>query len=259
MRTNKLSILPTLLLLLGVGGLERAQALTLDWSQVTWTGSSLTGSFDLDGDSVNDVTITFSDPNGYIQNAYPREDDGPRGGHPNGYGSLQVSSQFTSSLSEIGVTVTFQNPLGVYGVSLEIYDIDLPGGGQPDQVRSVIGLYGTNVVAGTITGSSQNTVTGSGTNVMVTGTGSSGTSQGDGNATISFGTNVITSYSFTYGLDTNASGSGGAIDFWFGRMDFTKKIPEAGVPVGFSLGCLGLVGISLGRRWKNRQRGVLLS
>src|SRR5712691_7034037 len=40
-----------------------ANALTLDWDTAAWTAGSLSNSYDLNGDAVNDITVTLTSQN----------------------------------------------------------------------------------------------------------------------------------------------------------------------------------------------------
>jgi hypothetical protein len=73
--------------------------------------------------------------------------------------------------------------------------------------ESVFFFDGTTPIAPTIMTSANNTLTGSGLNQVVTGminTNDAGTGSGDANGTISFGANVIKSFTFVYGSGATA-------------------------------------------------------
>ncbi len=96
-------------------------------------------------------------------------------------------------------------------VSFTLFDIDysnVTGNTYQDQLTGITAtaIDGTTIVAPTITTSVANTLSGSGTNYVVTGIASAtdvGSNTGNGNVIISFGATAIKSFTFTYG-----SGSG---------------------------------------------------
>jgi hypothetical protein len=234
-----------------------SQALVLDWDNVTWTTGSLSQSYDVDAENPgNDITITIQDPGSVIANAYPGLDSTPHGGYSGANGTLEVQMQLTSVYSQIIVTVTFHYADGVKGVNASIFDIDKPGGGQPDQLRN---FYATTVsgllVGPSVVTSVANTSSGSGTNLTVTGTASAGNAGGDGNVDYNFGTNLITQYTYTFGVDTNSGGGsgGGQIQFWHHDIRYQPKVPETGPALMATVCCLGMVAMGY---WRRRQEKV---
>ncbi len=233
-----------LLLLIFVGITQPVHALILDWDNVTWPTNPQTfsQSYDVDPENPgNDITIEITDPSGVIANAYPGLDSTPHGGFGGGNGTLEVQMQLKTVYDEIKVTVTFHYADGVKDVNAYIFDIDKPGGGQPDQLRN---FYATTVddllVGPTAVTSLMNTSSGSGTNITITGTGSAGNAGGEGNVLYGFGTNLITQYTYTFGVDTNSGGGsgGGQIQFWQHDIRYQPKVPEVGTALMATLSCL---------------------
>lgn len=221
----------------------QSHAIVLDWDGLTWNSGVLSKSFDIDAEHPgNDITITIQDPGSVIANAYPSIDTTPHGGLGNNNATLEVQMQLTSVYDYVIVTVTFHYAEGVKNVNASIFDIDKPGGGQPDQLRK---FYATtvdgNLIGPNITTYLANTSSGTGTNITVTGTASSGNSAGDGNVDYNFGTNLITEYTYTFGVDTNSGGGsgGGQIQFWHHDIRYQPKVPEVGTALIAACSCLG--------------------
>ncbi|MCD6049822.1 MAG: hypothetical protein K0Q55_1225, partial [Verrucomicrobia bacterium] len=150
---------------------------------------------------------------------------------------------------EIYVTVTFHYAYGVENVSFSIFDID-----ENDSNDSNVGytdkiyLLGKNlkgkwVAPSDIDDYSANEQQSSGTNIYVRGNNSASDTTTAGNADYEFtGTNVINSFSFSYGNDANAPNNPG--NQWIALHDikYTPKIPEWHPGLIASFACLMLVG-----------------
>jgi hypothetical protein len=193
-----------------------AQAVTLDWSAVSWTPGSLTNSYDVDINKPgNDITVTVSGNTTQLQPelvspypATPAITTDFQGGMANPVSSLCLAVNFTNQTESVTVTVNFSSlyTLGVQNVSFTLFDIDFDNVGSStyqDQLRNMTATaVDGSQVAPTITTSSNNTPSGSGLSQVVDGYASTtdlGPGSGAGNVTISFGANAIKSFSFTYG------------------------------------------------------------
>jgi hypothetical protein len=193
-----------------------AQAITLDWSAVTWTAGSLSNSYDVDPAKVgNDITVTVSGNTTQLQPelaspypATPSITTDFQGGMANPVSSLCLAVNFSTQSEAVTVTVDFSSlySLGVQNVSFTLFDIDEDNAGTStyqDQLRNIVGTaIDGSQVAPTITTSSNNALTGTGLSQVVDGNVSTtdlGPGSGAGNVTISFGSNAIKSFVFTYG------------------------------------------------------------
>ena len=211
-----------LVFLLAVLCHAQVHAITLDWDGVTWTNGSLSNSFDIDPSIAgNDLTVSVVANGGatFQQEVLapnpltPARAQAFQGGLASVEHSLSIALNLTSNTQSVTVTVDFSAlyALGVQNVSFTIFDIDFDNqknsSEYQDQLRSIRGLSidGTTLIAPTITTSLNNSATGTGINQVVTGTASTvdnGAGSGNGNVTISFGTNAIKSFTFTYGSGT---------------------------------------------------------
>jgi hypothetical protein len=197
------------------------QAVTLDWDTVTWTAGTLSHAYDIDPTKAgNDITVTVSGnttalttdlaaPNAMtpaIVNAF-------QGGLPTAQNTLCLAVNFANTSQSVTVTVDFSAlyAAGVQNVSFTLFDIDLAnttGNHYQDQLRNITATSITGaLVAPTITTSANNAPTGAtGLNQVVNGIASTNDldpNSGLGNVTISFGTNAIRSFTFTYGSGTD--------------------------------------------------------
>lgn len=194
-----------------------ADALVLNWGTVAWADGSLNNSYDVDPASAgNDVTVTVSGDTSRLQPEVvapnpqtPAITTNFQGGLATAPNTLSLAVNFTNSSQSITVTVDFSAlyALGVQNVSFTIFDVDFANAGgstYQDRLSSITGLStdGTTLIAPTITTSANNSLSGSGLAQVVVGTASTadlGAGSGLGNVTISFGTNAIQSFTFTYG------------------------------------------------------------
>jgi len=195
-----------------------ARALVLDWDGVTWTAGSLSNSYDIDpAKAGNDITVAVTANGGATFQPEvvtpfpmtPAKSPSFQGGLATTENTLCLALNLTSNAQSVTVTVSLSTlyTAGVYNVSFSLFDIDLvdgDGSAYQDQLSSIRGLSidGTTLIAPTITTSLNNSLSGSGINQIVTGTASTsdtGAGSGNSNVTISFGSNAIKSFTFTYG------------------------------------------------------------
>lgn len=199
---------------------QNACAVVLDWSTVTWTAGSLSNTYDVDGDGKNDISISIAGTTSAFVSGYPTA---------TGSG-LALTVDFSSPSQSITVTVNFlNNYASATGVNFSLSNLDADQLGSSSNYRYVdyvsqITASGTaGLVAPTVTGSTV-TVSGSGTGQTVT-----GTTAGSGSATVDYGTNDISSFTYTFG-DTGsiASSDPAQQTIIFGNVNFKKSIPETG-------------------------------
>ena len=190
----------------------RLQAVVLDWSGVAWTPGSLSNSYEADGFPANgnDLTIVISgntnkltiDPATGL--ASPSIASSLEGGTAGDH-SLILAGDFEHA-TNFTVTVTFTGPFnGATDVSFTLFDIDL--GTDHEKIVSIYGLLsdGITQVAPMITNlGSAVTLSGTGLSQVLTGDAAvtnTGVGSGNGNATISFGSTAIRSFTFDFKND----------------------------------------------------------
>lgn len=258
---SKLSLLLITTILLWV---SQVQALVLDWSNITWTPGTLSNSYDIDASNPgNDITITISgDTSRFFSSSYPQVTQGFTGGITPTPDQLDLYVDFTKDNQAITVTVTFNYANGVSDVDFTLFDVDTGASYTKgahtyqyfvDQINS-ISATSTNgtLVAPTISGNntSYNTVAGSGTNQTITGTDIANDFSSQGSVNISYGTNVINSFSFTYAEGPGTEKDPAAQGIGLYDINFKPKIPEYHPGLLSAATCLllGLLRFPLQRR-----------
>jgi hypothetical protein len=194
-----------------------ADAVTLNWSAVTWAAGSLNNSYDVDAANTgNDITVTVSGNTAQLQKELasgnpmtPAITPDFQGGLANPVNTLCLAVDFADQSQAVTVRVDFSAlyTAGVQNVSFTLFDVDysnVSGNTYQDLLTAIkaTSIDGTTMIAPTITTSSNNTQSGSGTSQIVTGlisTTDTGPGSGNGNVTISFGAAAIKSFTFTYG------------------------------------------------------------
>ncbi|MCC7517958.1 MAG: hypothetical protein IT578_02110 [Verrucomicrobiae bacterium] len=229
------------------------KAVLLDWSSVTWTPGSLTESFNIDPSNPgNDITITITGDTSKFNLGYPVTAAVPFTGGL-AADALQNILTFDNNLQSITYTVDFHYASGVTDVSFALFDIDagVADVNQPiDQVRSNVATLTDSSTMGptSLTGSIDNTVSGSGLSQVVTGTAPAPNSTADGNAAFQYNGAALNQFVFTFGNDAAAYGSGLAQGFALGNINFTP-VPEAGTVVACAVaGLIGIWGLRRMRR-----------
>jgi len=221
-------------------GTTSAKAIVLDWSNVTWTPGSLTGSFDIDPDNAgNDVTVTITgNTSRFFSSSYPQITDDFTGGLGSGTDQLDLYVDYSNTSQAITVTVTFHYTAGVSDVEFTLFDIDtgaVTGKGKNpdrafvDQVRSITATATNNtLVAPTITvaNSTYTQTGGSGTNQTITGRDVANDFSSQGSASISFGTNTVSSFTFTYGEGAGSESDPFAQGIGLYDISYKPKVPE---------------------------------
>ena len=277
MTTWSLSVARTLLCLLLGGAAPSASAFVIDWSTLTWAPGSLSNSYDLDpANPGDDVTITLTHnqvpssgspfrPDFVDGIQTPTINSNLEGGQGPNVPSLNVAIDLVAQSRYITVTIAFSDTYlqGVEGVSFSIFDIDRASGSNlyVDEIRSISGTAadGITAVAPIISGvGSDISHTGTGLAQMLTGTGpapDTGAGSNSGNATISFGSTGIRSFTFRWGVPTYAANNPIPMDISFGNVGFSP-VPEIN-PAWTAVGsCLTAVGLMLhhGRRVGKKRR-----
>jgi hypothetical protein len=200
-----------LILFLLFGFCSPLSATLVDWNTLTWAPGSLSNSYDVDpGHAGNDVTVAISGNTGQLVNALGTSTPTPAitsnltGGFTPVHPSLQMSVDFTSNAQSITITINFSAYVtGVNNVSFNLFDIDFRNSGGNTYQDTISNITATNTTGGsiapTITGlGSAVSLSGSGLGQVLSGTAVANDTTSDGNATISFNANNISSISFTY-------------------------------------------------------------
>jgi hypothetical protein len=239
-----------------VGASQNARALVLDWDTAGWTAGSLSNSYDLNGDAVNDVTVTATSQNPGVWTNDPTSgtmtpavNQTMTGGLSPVENSLILAANLHTN-SNVTLQLSFTGgPGGLPGannVSFTIFDIDITT--NSDIINSIYGVApdGTHV-APTITNiGSAVTLTGTGLSQILTGNAASPNNSSNGNATISFGSTLIYDVFFTFG---NTAGAPRYQDIAVGDVTFTP-VPEINPAISASLSCLLAVGLTV---WMQRR------
>jgi hypothetical protein len=191
---------------------------------------------------------------------YPKvEQNGGTGGDPTGGLTntpgleLYVASQPTVN-SYMKVVISFGYTGGATNVSLNLWDVD-SASNFTDKIANIVGVTANGtLVPLTVTGSADNSVTGSGTvNATAIGTATSPNNSNTGNVTISSGTVPIQEITFSY-YDSNTTTRTTQI-IGISPITFTpigSATPEVGSAMGSLLLCGAVVGVGALRRRKNR-------
>jgi hypothetical protein len=236
-------------LLLGVF-LPAAQAVVFDWDSVDWTAGGLSQSFDFDSSNAgNDITITITGSTGNFSSGFPDDNTDLTGGLSPAQENLKFDINHSNTSQEIIVTVTFHYPYGVDAMLWNFFDVDAGVNffGSRTFVDEIRNIRATNTVGSTvypssITTSSLNTNYGSGSSQRIIGLASSPETAGTANATVNFGTNDITSFTFTYGSGTNSFSNPSQQFIGLHDFSFNVLIPEYHVGHFAAAGALFLVG-----------------
>ncbi len=201
-------------------------AVVLNWSTVTWPAGSLSQTYDLDNDGINDVTVAFSGNTSTLASGSPAIGTG-----------LAANMDFSTTSQSITVTVTFLSSLAT-DVSFTLYSIDGDRKGNSSN-------YGFQDVVSNISG---NTHTGTAVPAVTVGslvTYSGGTATGQDVAGYSSAGNVnmlytdeISSFQFTVGSSDNIAGNNpDPQEFAISSITY-RKVPEVGVvPLAVFLCC----------------------
>jgi hypothetical protein len=225
-----------------------ARAVVLDWDSVTWNPGDLTNSYDVTGDAVNDITIqmTSQQANVWALDATtgtqsPVVNQTMTGGLAPAQSSLSLAANLHTN-SNASVQISFSGVPGIFAaqnVSFTLFDIDLTA--DRDIISNIYGIApdGTHIAA---------TITNVGSSVILTGSGLSQTmtdlnavanNSSNGNATISFGSAIITDVVFTWG---NSAGPPKFQDLGISDITFTP-VPEINPAALSVVSCLVAAGM----------------
>jgi hypothetical protein len=224
-----------------------AQALVLDWDSVTWSQGSLINSYDLTGDAINDITVKITSQQANIWANDPTTGDQTptinqtlTGGLSPVQNSLMLAANLKTH-SDTTIQLTFSGVYpGAANVSFTLFDIDVTT--NSDIISEIYGLTsdGTQIAA-TITNVGSNvTLSGSGLTQTLTGNAANANNSGNGNATISFGSAVITDVFFTF---SNTAGAPRYQDIGIGDITFSP-VPEINPAAASAVSCLFAVGLT---------------
>lgn len=239
--------------LCSLGTASPARALVLDWDTAVWAPGDLSNSYDLNGDAVNDITIQITsqqaniwanDPTSGTQS--PVDNQTLTGGLSPAQNSLMLAANLKTH-SDCTVQISFTggngplNTPGAGNVSFTLFDIDITT--NADIISNIYGvaLDGTLVPA-TITNVGPTvTLTGTGLAQQLEGNAAAGNNTGDGNATISFGSTIITDVFFTF---SNTAGAPRYQDIGISDITFTP-VPEINPAASSAVSCVIALGLAV--------------
>lgn len=247
-----------------------ASASVLDWSAVTWSPGSLSNSLDVEpAHPGNDVTVTVSGDVGVLQSEPPQTPavtTNLQGGRAVTPSTLTLLVDFSNQTQAVTVKVDFSSlaPQGVANVTFKIFDVDFAssngnsGANFQDELRSITALSidGATLIAPTITISPNNVLSGTGLNQAVDGialTSDTGATSGDANVTISFGTNVIQSFTFTYGSGSGTNSDPTQQHIGLDNIDFAI-VPETDATFLMILLCAAAITVASWQRARKSRR-----
>ena len=229
--------------------LTSAHAVVLDWDTNSWTnannGSPLPNSYDVDGVAGADLTLSLSGQLAKLRSEPVSGTNTPAVMSTLTGSTAEKSLHFYASVgtqTEITVSVSFAATYvqGVENVSFTLFDIDKTT--DSEFIKNIYGiaLNGT-LIAATVTdlGSSV-AISGPGTLAQqLTGIAPAADGSANGNATISFGTNVIRGFAFTF---DNSQGPPRIQEFAMHDINFTP-VPEVN-PAWLAAAACGLFGVA---------------
>jgi hypothetical protein len=210
----------------------------------------------VNGDAANDITVSIGGdtsrlrPDPVSGQQTPAITNSLEGGLGSTNFSLQLAADLHTN-DQIMVTVSFaaQYTLGIENVSFTLFDIEK--GTDNERIINIyaIALDGTTHLAGTVSNlGSSVTVSGSGLTQVLTGNTNSpdtGVNSGNGNATISFGSQAILGFAFTF---ENDSGPPRYQSISIGDISFSP-VPEVNPTVAAAAVCLfGIFAMKASRR-----------
>lgn len=225
-----------------------AHAMVLDWDAVAWTPGSVNNSFDVNGDAINDVTVTLTlndqatwatDPATGTQT--PAINQSLTGGVSPWENSLNLCANLKTQ-SDVWIHISFTGAQpGAADVSFTIFDIDITTNSDIIGTIVGVGLDGSFIPATITNVGSAVTFTGTGFGQQLTGNAPAANHTSHGNATISFGSAVITSVFFNF---ANSSGTHQFQNIAIGDISFTP-VPEMNPAMTASASCLGALFLTI--------------
>lgn len=256
---SKVSLnISALIVLLACSFAMPVRAIVFDWDAAygTWggagddpgPGSSATRNFNNDpsnaGIGGNDVSITIANTNSG-GSGFNWRTDGDYDGmivdnsplNPAGQRALQYQV-LNNNGSGIRTTVTFNYASGVKNVSFTLWDVDRLGGQFTDVISAISAqtVLGTTIGPSSVTTSANNSQSGSGTGIVVTGLNDSDNNTTNGNVTITFNSlTPITSFTFLW-----RNTDGGLGQQFIAMHDITyTPVPEVGTGLAALGACVG--------------------
>lgn len=252
-----------------LGGLANsAHALILDWDAVTWNDGSLINSYDLNSDAINDITVAITSQQANIWaldpatgTQTPTVNQSLTGGLVPPQDALNLAANLKTQ-SDVTINLSFTGPQpGAANVSFTIFDIDVTT--NSDIISGIYGVaYDGTHIAATITNvGSAVTLTGTGLTQVLTGntaSADSGPGSANGNATITFGSTIITDVFFNF---SNTAGAPRFQNIAIGDISFTP-VPEMNPAATAAASCFGamvLTRLVQRRSRRARQKAVRLA
>ena len=239
-----------------IGLCAHAGAVVLDWDTTSYTPGSLNEGFDLDNTLAgNEVTFVFTGNTNKLRPdvstgiASPSVNSSLQGG--TGQNSLNITAN-VGTQTEITLTVSFSAlyVAGVENVSFTLFDIDRTTDSEFIKNISATTVDGT-VVPGTISNrGAAVSLSGLGLSNLLSGNIAAPNALGTGNATISFGTNAIRSFTFTF---DNSSGPPRVQEIGMHDLNFTP-VPEINPAVSAACSCLVATGLMFFHRARVKSR-----
>ena len=251
-------LLAAIFLGLVIGGINTVQAMVLDWDALTWNSGSLSNSYDLNADTVNDITISMTAQNNTFTNdpetgsMTPTINQTITGGQSPVQDTLMIAGNlFTHSDLTVRISFTGNQP-GANNVSFTIFDIDVTT--NADIISSIFGVTSTGVlVAPTIINVGPSvSLSGGGLNQVLTGNSpspNSGPGSANANATITFGATIITDIYFVF---SNTAGAPRYQDIAIGDLTFTP-VPEINPATTGAASCILATALIMIRQCRARR------
>jgi hypothetical protein len=248
---RRLCIIAAACLVFFLAGSGVANALVLNWDSAAWNNGDLSNSYDLTGDSLNDITVTLTAQNANVWTNDPTSgvmtpavNQTLTGGLSPAENSLMLAANLHTNSSvtlHLGFTGGAGWVNGAQNVSFTIFDIDITT--NKDIIDTIYGVAPDgSLVAATITNVGPSVVlSGTGFAQTLTGNAASPDNSGNGNATISFGAAVVSDVFFTFG---NNAGAPRYQDIAIGDVSFTP-VPEINPAAASAISCLLAVGLTV--------------
>ena len=239
-----------------------AAAVVLKWDSVAWTAGSTDNSYQADvadPDSGVRIQVTpnngapFADYSGTPGLQTPAVNAAFQGDLASTHNTLTIAVDLANLSQTVTVTVSFAASGGASNVSFKLFDIDAGGGAQDELTSIQATLVGGGTVDANITPGASNTLISPGPGQIVrgtTGSASTGPGSAGGTVAINFGTNLIQSFTFTFGSFAFANPT--YQHFGIADINFTP-VPEANPAVLSALSCLAAVGLVWRHRFKARK------
>ncbi|HYJ06576.1 MAG TPA: hypothetical protein VEX43_15680 [Chthoniobacterales bacterium] len=258
---NRLYVIAAISLALLATGATSAHALVLDWDTAAWSDGSLINSYDLNSDAINDITVTINSQQANIWatdpatgTQTPAVNQSLTGGLVPVQNSLNLAANLKTQ-SNVTINLSFTGALpGAANVSFTLFDIDVTT--NSDIIGEIYGVaYDGTHIAATITNvGSAVTLTGTGLNQVLTGNAAAANNSSNGNATISFGSTIITDVFFTF---SNTSGAPRFQNIAIGDVSFTP-VPEMNPATTAAASCIAAVVLTilLQRRARRARQAV---